>query len=594
MQRSQIVNETAQIWLTGQCQMIPGVQRALLMLAQDGGSGIEPAAFWPNDADGMDILVSTGNRALAQKKPVIEPETNKHDDNRSRRAIVAWPLFQRQWLVGVITFEVKANEEELQTIVQLLKWGTAWLQLRSESSSVQTIPARLSKVIEVTAIALEPNSLRATAAGITTHLAQLFSCARVSLGLLDGQHMKVYALSNSAQIDPRVERVRRIESAMDEALAERVSLTSPPTDSSTVHSMPAHERLRADQDTASVCTILLNNAGQPSGALTFERLRGPAIDAATTEVLDAVGAVVGPVLELKRLHDRPFWAKVRDSGAVLFGRLLGPSHLKGKLAFIGLAVLLGWLVLSTTIHRVAATATLEGTEQRVLVAPIDGYIEKAFGRAGEAVERGELIATLDRRDLEIDRRRLASQREDLSKRHGRAIGGMERAEAAIIEAQLGRVNAQLDLLDEQLARMQITAPFDGLIVSGDLSHSLGSPVERGQILFEMTPLDSYRMILQVHESEIGYVKKGQHGYLTLSAKPGDRLPFVVDEIIGISETEDGENGFRVEAHLDTATEDLRPGMRGVGKIEIAERTRLWVWGHRLYERLSLVLWSYLP
>jgi multidrug resistance efflux pump len=228
------------------------------------------------------------------------------------------------------------------------------------------------------------------------------------------------------------------------------------------------------------------------------------------------------------------------------------------------------------------------------VAPIDGYIETAYARAGEAVEQGELIATLDRRDLEIDRRRLASQREDLSKRHGRAIGSMERAEAAIIEAQLGKVSAQLDLVDEQLARMRITAPFDGLIVSGDLSHRLGSPVERGQVLFELAPLDSYRMTLQVHESEIGYVEKGQRGYLTLSAKPGDRLPFVVDEIIGIAEIDGGQNGFRVEAHLETATGDLRPGMRGVGKIEIDERSRLWVWGHRLYERMSLLLWSHLP
>ena len=74
----------------------------------------------------------------------------------------------------------------------------------------------------------------------------------------------------------------------------------------------------------------------------------------------------------------------------------------------------------------------------------------------------------------------------------------------------------------------------------------------------------------------------------------DRLPFVVDEIIGIAEIDGGQNGFRVEAHLETATGDLRPGMRGVGKIEIDERSRLWVWGHRLYERMSLLLWSHLP
>ena len=590
-----MLNELAQSWLALQCQMIPGVRRAILMLGSVHGDKIATAASWPGGETDMDALASSATLALQRKAPVVQAVGAQHAGNREGPVIVACPLFQQEQLFGVVALEVETLQtQDKQTLLQLLRWGSAWLQLLPKDDGASTMAAQLATVIEVTARGLDASSMQAAATGMITQLAQAFRCDRVSFGLLEGRHMRVHALSHSAQIDRRSELVRSIEAAMEEALDEHAALAHPPLQSENTQALPAHERLCAGQAGAAACTLLLSNAGKPIGALTFERRRGPAFDASTMDVLDAIVALVGPVLELKRQHDQPLLAKARNAFSELLGGLLGRRHLKGKLvsaALVGLGI---WLSLATGTYRISATATLEGTEQRALVAPIDGYIEQAHARAGELVREGDLIATLDDRDLELDRRRLASERDDLSKRHGRAIGSMDRAEAAIIQAQLGKANAQLALISEQLARTRITAPFDGVIVSGDLSRSLGSPVERGQILFELTPLDAYRMALQVHENEIGHVKTGQRGYLALSAMPGERLPFVVDDIIGIAQTSDGENGFRVEAHLEGTTQQLRPGMRGVGKIEVDERRLLWIWSHGLYERISLWLWSRLP
>ena len=66
-----------------------------------------------------------------------------------------------------------------------------------------------------------------------------------------------------------------------------------------------------------------------------------------------------------------------------------------------------------------------------------------------------------------------------------------------------QIDAQLELIDAQLARMRLTAPFSGVVVSGDLSQSLGSPVEHGQVLFEVAPLDAYRVILEVEVETAG-------------------------------------------------------------------------------------------
>jgi len=590
-----MLNELAQSWLTLQCQMIPGVRRAILMLGSAADGATTPAASWPGDATETDSLALPGRLALQKKAPVVQPGHPGNAGISDGPVIVACPLFQQGQLFGVVTLEVETlDEQQQQTLLQLLKWGSAWLQLLPKDDGAPAIAARLATVIDVTAKAIEPPTLQAAATGVITQLAQTFNCNRVSFGLLEGRNMRVYALSHSAQIDRRSELVRGIEAAMDEALDERAPLAHPPLHPEEAQALPAHEKLCADLEHASACTLLLSNAGETVGALSFERRQGPAFDRTTIDIFAAIVALIGPVLELKRLQDRPFLAKTRDACADFLGGLVGRRHLKSKLLITGLLCLGVWLGLANGTYRISATATLEGTEQRALVAPIDGYIEQAHARAGELVEAGDLIATLDDRDLELDRRRWASERDDLSKRHGRAIGSMDRAEAAIIQAQLGKANAQLALIDEQLARTRITAPFDGVIVSGDLSRSLGSPVERGQILFELTPLDAYRMALQVHESEIGQVERGQRGHLALSAMPGERLSFVVDDVIGVAQTDDGQNGFRVEAHLAETTQQLRPGMRGVGKIEVGQRKLLWIWGHTLYERIALWLWSHLP
>ena len=187
----------------------------------------------------------------------------------------------------------------------------------------------------------------------------------------------------------------------------------------------------------------------------------------------------------------------------------------------------------------------------------------------------------------MERRRWLSERDDLTKQHRRAFGTLDRAQAAIVEAQLGKANAQLSLIEAQLARTRIVAPFDGVIVSGDLSRSLGVPVERGQILFELAPLDTYRIALQVNEGDITHIDAGQHGDLALAALPDERLPFLVEDIVGIATTDEGRNGFRVEAGLEGSAK-FRPGMRGVGKIVVGERSLLWIWTHSLADRVSPV------
>ena len=119
-------------------------------------------------------------------------------------------------------------------------------------------------------------------------------------------------------------------------------------------------------------------------------------------------------------------------------------------------------------------------------------------------------------------------------------------------------------------------------------------MKQGKLLFEVAPLDAYRVILKVDERDITQIKTGQHGELALSGLPHARMPFVVKQITPVSTPNEGRNYFRVEAELEHSSPLLRPGMEGVGKIDIGEHHLIWNWTHKLVDWLRLAAWNWLP
>lgn len=111
-------------------------------------------------------------------------------------------------------------------------------------------------------------------------------------------------------------------------------------------------------------------------------------------------------------------------------------------------------------------------------------------------------------------------------------------------------------------------------------------------MYKVSPLDHYRVLLDVDESDVAELSVGMKGELTLSAAAEDSFEIVVDKITPVSEAGDGANYFQVEASLVETPQFLRPGMQGVSKIEIGERRLLWVWTHKLVDWLRLKLWAW--
>ena len=162
----------------------------------------------------------------------------------------------------------------------------------------------------------------------------------------------------------------------------------------------------------------------------------------------------------------------------------GWSKRSSRLMAAALVVGLVMLLIHGT-YRVTAPASLEGSIQRAVVAPFDGFIMQAHARAGENVAAGEVIAELDIKELLLEQQRYSAERDEYNRQYRQALSDRDMAQAHIFKSQVSQAEAQLRLLEKKIQRSSLSAPLDGVIIKGDLSRSLGATVEQGEVLFEV-------------------------------------------------------------------------------------------------------------
>lgn len=579
-------------WLAILCTQIGRANGALLLVGPEQDGAFRPAAVWPDPSRDMQHLVPSAQKALNERRGVVLPRDAKAA--REPGAFVGYPIEVSGSLRAAVALDLSGSDPALQQALRLVHWASAWLvdqfrqqDLRERDARV----ARLALAADLVATAVQERRFAPSALAVANELAARLGCDRVSIGMEKSGSIEVQAISHNASFDPKTNLVRVIGEAMDEVLDLDVTIVHPAAQEEAA--AMAHAELAREFKDAAVCSVPLLQEGHAIGVLTLERSAGEPFDAATVEMCKTVGLLLGPILGLKRANERSEWQRLGEAASAGARALFGPRHPGVKLLAVLAAIAVALLCVASGEYRVSAKTVIEGKVQRAVVAPFEGYIADSPVRAGAHVTKGQLIARLDERDLRLERTRLESEREQLLGKHRQALAASDRASMAMVAAQIGQAEAQLSLVEDKLARARLLAPFDGIIVSGDLSQLLGTPVEQGKVLFEVAPLDAYRVILQVDERDIEEVRVGQPGELALSGMPDQRLKFGVKQITPLSTSEDGRNYFRVEAQIDGAPR-LRPGMEGVGKIAVGERKLIWIWTHPLVDWLRLLAWKWLP
>ncbi|TFG93428.1 MAG: HlyD family efflux transporter periplasmic adaptor subunit [Syntrophobacterales bacterium] len=586
-------------WLAIQCSMIRECIQAVLVLKDADKGAFMPVASWPEGRTGerlgvlLDRTLSEGEGTLVQLSPPVD-----HSQDGFLRYGLAYPITVDETLYGAIAVEVTAAaEDSLQIVMEQLQWGVVWLEnmyRRRQGNEDRNTLKRMKAAGEILAGLLGEEHFDGAARTFVTEVATRLGCDRVSLGLVKRNHAHVKAISHTANVEKRMNLVRSIGAAMDEALMQRADIVYPVLPGAGAIVVRDHELMAQRHGTVSIITLPLYGRDKYYAALTLERQDDKPFTSEDLSYVKSVAALAGIALENKYHNDRPIVFGVFDSLKRQAVRLFGAGYMGRKATALIVVALVAFFGVAKQEYRLSADAVLEGAICRSVVAPLDGYIKESSARAGDVVKKNAVLCTMDDRELQLERTNLLSKKGQYQRQLQKALAENSRAEVNIIGAQIDQTTAQLDLVEKKIDQIIIRAPFDGIVLSGDLSQRQGSAVGHGDELFQVAPLDSYRLILKVDERRIADVTKGQKGFLVLPSLSNDQYEFTVTKITPITTAEQGRNYFRVEASVEKVSSRLRPGMEGIAKITVDRRLLIAIWTRDFSEWLRLRLWSWWP
>lgn len=221
---------------------------------------------------------------------------------------------------------------------------------------------------------------------------------------------------------------------------------------------------------------------------------------------------------------------------------------------------------------ISSTANLVAEDEVRVLAEVEGKVEGFRVEEGDRVSRGEVLATLDREEAQIDLRKAEIRSASARQVYERAIRAQ--ADDLLSDEEFEKKKADMEIAAQELAearwrleRKTIRAPFAGRVTERQIRPGLH--VKPGDPLF--TVADFEPLIARIHlpERDILGLEEGREARITLKADESVRFRGRIRQISPVVEPGTGTVKITVEATAPPSA--VRPG--SFVSVEIVRETR---------------------
>lgn len=481
-------------------------------------------------------------------------------------------VYPRDWLTTIA--------EAAASAVGLSLTNQRTLDLERELAATAAI-IDLAARVESAATAAASDSFAGATRVLCDELAKHVGCPQVVTGFCKGQRCRVLAISGSREtLDP--ERTRLFEAALDEVTIRESTIVWPAEQPTERHSLLTLKQLAAHEQHDCVLGIpIRDHVGQVLGAWLFLGDLGLRDERTHRDFIRACEHRLGTSLLLVKNSQRSRWTKLVRS--------IGAKSSRSLTKTLFAALMLVAAVLAVPIpYRVACDSELQPVTRRFVAAPFDGTLKQAHVEPGDVVLRNQLLATLDDREISIELRSIDADYLRAKKERDTHLAERDIAAAQLSGFDMDRLEQRRELLLYRTQNLEIRSPFDGLVLAGDLKNSEGVPLDIGQTLFEIAPLEQMLVELAIPEDDVRHVSVGQTVELRLAAFPDRELIGTLRRIHPRSEIRDEQNVFVGEIELKNTNAQLLPGMQGRAKIVAQPHSLAWIVFHKPID--SFLMW----
>jgi multidrug efflux pump subunit AcrA (membrane-fusion protein) len=425
---------------------------------------------------------------------------------------------------------------------------------------------------------------------VVDELANRFGCSKVSLGWIKHGFVKTVAISYVESFLDSSYAIKSLEAVFEESTEQDIEIFYPLDKDSEIISN-SHQFYTKENILDSVYTFPIRVEEEVVGAVTLEKIDKP-FSEIELEVIRLCLNFLTPILDGIHQKDQDILQKGETLIKNSFESFLGPENTIKKAFIVFGSILFLWLVFGKLEYKVESVTTIETDNIEYVSAPFDGVVKSVNVSLGDSVKKGDLLVSFDTKELLLNKVEINSNIIKYTTEEEKARSNRELANMKVAIAQKQQSLATLEKVDYSLSKANKYATFDGVVVDGDREKIEGSPFNKGDLVMQIAnPTDLYAKI-KVEEQYIDEIKVGQIAEINLLSRPDEYFDVKIDKIIPMANV-DSQNGniFILKVvFIDPVQEWMRPGMSGVAKVKIEDRTILWILTHKISDFLHMHIW----
>lgn len=227
-----------------------------------------------------------------------------------------------------------------------------------------------------------------------------------------------------------------------------------------------------------------------------------------------------------------------------------------------------FLVQTRTISEsIEVPGTIVADESTEIHPEVSGRVTSLYVREGAYVGKGSVLAKLYDGDLQAQKRKLQVQLQMAQQTENRyqqlqKIGGISRQDYDVTALQVSNIRADLDIINTEIAKTVIRAPFSGKL--GLKGISTGAYVTPASIVTTIQKTSGLRIDFNVPEKYISQIRTGQFVNFTVEGTERAYSAVVVATESGIAEA---TRSLTIRAQVKGDETGLTPG--GFAKVKLS-------------------------
>ena len=524
-------------------------------------------------------MLQAAHETLQQKKLQV------FKSDRVRNAsMICVPFSVNERIAGVVCGIV--HDSQQNTVQALLvcqavvthfeQWrdGEELAEMAFELRSVAAVLELLGKVHQC-------DSVKEACFTIAHQLQDHFRCDYVAVGLKSQEQAatRLIAISSIADFDQNARISALFCAAFDEAIMHGSYTVFPPRAQDQRNATLAHRTLAKQMRCEAAITVPVRNDHEDIvGAITLLGHRQLDRNATARNLVQALEHPLGGGLEVVKYAEGG-WLKQ------LLRRLLSSEKTSLKWSLVAVALIASIAMLVPVPYRVQCDCTAEPVTRSVSVAPFEGLLENTLVEPGDLVSKGQPLARMDGREIRFEMAGVIADRNRALKQRDSHMASHEVTRALMADLEGAQLEMKRQVLADRESNLEIVSSVTGMVLAGSIDHRENYPVSRGQVLFEIAPLEQLKIELAVPADEIMYIELGQMVHLRLDGFGTKKLTGEIHRIRPSSTIRDEKNVFIAELVLDNSEGNIRPGMKGLARIYTSPKRLGWTIFHRPWERL---------